>query len=234
MFSIPTVTTSLSGFGLWVKNYFENPGNGISVIERTDDNADKVISEIRDFMTMFIGLNDDEIETARIKAYEVSRIAKWDNLVQHYFTAYEHALGHSSERREEPREFARFVEATGLHIRKPHQVPVWKDIYVQSDVPGKLACLKELANNLWWSWNSKAESLFKSMDPSLWEQVGHNPKLLLEKIDYKRLLVLEDDDDFVSELKKVYEISRHTKIVLIIRMILQLHISAWSSVFILV
>ena len=47
--------------------------------------------------------------------------------------------------------------------------------------------------------------LFKRMDPSLWEEVKHNPKLLLEKIDYKRLLVLEDDDDFVAELKKVNE-----------------------------
>ena len=43
------------------------------------------------------------------------------------------------------------------------------------------------------------------MDPSLWEEVKHNPKLLLEKIDYKRLLVLEDDDEFVSDLKKVYD-----------------------------
>jgi len=76
----------------------------------------------------------------------------------------------------------------------------------QSDVPEKLASLKDLANNLWWSWNTEAELLFKRMDPSLWEEVKHNPKLLLEKIDYKRLLVLEDDDDFVSELKNVNEI----------------------------
>ncbi len=48
----------------------------------------------------------------------------------------------------------------------------------------------------------EAELLFKRMDPSLWEEVRHNPKLLLEKIDYKRLLVLEDDDDFVAELQK--------------------------------
>ncbi len=87
-------------------------------------------------------------------------------------------------------------------------MPVWKDIYVQSDVPGKLAFLKDLANNLWWSWNSEAESLFKRMDPSLWDEVLHNPKLLLEKIDYKRLLVLEDDDDFVSELHKVNNLFR--------------------------
>ena len=208
MFSIPTVTTTLSGFGLWVKNYFENPGNGILVIERTDDNENKVIADIMNFMSMFIGLNETEIKEAREKAHAVSRIAMWDSLVEHYFSAYEHALVHSSERREEPREFIRFVEAPGLHVRKPHQVPVWKDIYVQSDVPEKLACLKELANNLWWSWTSEAESLFKRMDPSLWEEVLHNPKLLLEKIDYKRLLVLEDDEDYVADLKKVYVLFR--------------------------
>jgi glycogen phosphorylase/synthase len=206
MFSIPTVTTSLSGFGLWVKKYFENPGNGISIIERTDDNENMVIADIRNFMSMFIGLNNAEIKEAREKAHAISRIAMWDSLVEYYFTAYEHALVHSSERRDEPREFLRFIEAPGLHVRKPHQVPVWKDIYVQSDVPEKLATLKELANNLWWSWNSEAESLFKSMDPSLWEQVRHNPKLLLERIDYKRLMILEDDDDFVADLKKNFDL----------------------------
>ncbi len=202
MFSIPTVTTSLSGFGLWVRDYFKDPGNGIGVIERTDDNERKVVSDIREFMAMYVGLNDNEIKESREKAHAISRIAMWDSLVEHYFTAYTKALENSTERREEPREFARFVEAPGLHIRKPHQVPVWKDIYVQSDVPEKLASLKALANNLWWSWNSEAETLFKRMDPSLWEEVKHNPKLLLEKIDYKRLLVLEDDEEFVSDLGK--------------------------------
>ncbi len=206
MFSIPTVTTSLSGFGLWVKTYFKDPGNGIAVIERTDDNEVIVIDEIRAFMSKFIGLSNDEIAEARRKAHEVSRIAMWDTLVDHYFYAYKMALAKSSERREEPREFAMFVESPGILSRKPHQVPVWKDIYVQSDVPEKLATLKELANNLWWSWNSEAELLFNNMDPSLWEQVQHNPKLLLEKIDYKRLMVLEDDDEFIIELKKIYDL----------------------------
>ena len=109
MFSIPTVTTSLSGFGLWVKTYFENPGNGISVIERTDDNEGKVIDEIKNFLSMFLGLNENEINEAREKAHVISRIALWDSLVKYYYTAYQHALEHSSERREEPREFARFV-----------------------------------------------------------------------------------------------------------------------------
>lgn len=208
MFSIPTVTTSLSGFGLWVKTYFKDPGNGIAIIERTDNNEQKVIEEIKNFIGKFNGLTDNEIKEAREKAHTISRIAMWDSLVKHYFSAYEIALTQSIERREEPREFITFVEAPGLQIRKPHQLPVWKDIYVQSDVPEKLASLKELAGNLWWSWNSEAEILFKRMDPSLWEEVRHNPKLLLEKIDYKRLLVLEDDDEFVTDLDSVYNTFR--------------------------
>ena len=97
MFSIPTVTTSLSGFGLWVRTYFENPGNGISVIERTDDNEIEVIAEIWGFMAQFIGLNEMELKAAREKAHAISRFAIWTNLVNYYFNAYEHALAQSNE-----------------------------------------------------------------------------------------------------------------------------------------
>ncbi len=204
MFSIPTVTTNLSGFGLWVKNYFREPGNGISVIERTDFNEKEVVDGITDFMKRFVTLSDKQIAEAREKAHEVSRIALWKNLVEHYYNAYDHAFTESYDRRFEPREFMRLVESQTTEIRKPHQMPVWKDIYVQSAVPHRLNALKELANNLWWSWNTEAESLFRRMDPSLWEDVRHNPKLLLEKIDYKRMLVLEDDDEFIREMDSVY------------------------------
>lgn len=204
MFSIPTVTTSLSGFGLWVRSYFSDPGNGVLVVDRTDDNEAEVVKEIRGFIRKFASLSNAEILEAREKAHAISRIAMWDILVKKYFEAYEIALKNSSVRREAPREFAKLVEGVGLQIRKPHQRPVWKDIYVHSDVPDKLASLKEIAGNLWWSWNNDAEMLFKRMDPSLWEDVRHNPKLLLEKIDYKRLLVLEDDEEFTSDLETIY------------------------------
>ncbi len=108
MFSIPTVTTSLSGFGLWVRTYFENPGNGISIIERTDDNEPEVIKEISSFVSKFMSLSISDIKEARSKAHSISRIAMWDSLVGYYFKAYELALNHSCDRREEPREFVRF------------------------------------------------------------------------------------------------------------------------------
>jgi glycogen phosphorylase/synthase len=204
VFSIPTVTTSLAGFGLWVKNYYENPGKGIAIVERTDDNEQEVVAEITKLITGFIDLDATGVAEARRKAHDVSRIAEWNTLVKYYYTAYEEALINSADRRNEPREFLRMIEAPIIHIRKPHQVPVWKNIYIQSDVPDRLSSLKELAGNLWWSWATQAETMFRRMDPTVWESVHHNPKLLLEKIDYKRLLVLEDDDEFTAELDEVY------------------------------
>ncbi|MBE0674935.1 MAG: alpha-glucan family phosphorylase [Bacteroidales bacterium] len=204
MFSIPTVTTTLAGFGLWVKTYFENPGNGIAVIDRNDENESSVIDEMCSFIAGFTNLSAGEVDKARKKAHEISRIAMWDTLVTHYFDAYSFALLSSEARRSEPREFAMVLTGQTGEVRKPHQVPVWKDIFVQSDVPESMACLKELACNLWWSWNSDAENLFRRMDPTLWDSCGHNPRLLIEKIDYKRLKVLSEDDEFISEMNGVF------------------------------
>ncbi len=205
MFHIPTVTTTLSGFGLWVKENYQEPGNAISIVERRDDNESEVVASISQYISSVISFDEKEMTEVRNKAYEISRIAMWDSFVVHYFTAYNKSLSVSFERRNQPREFVRLIEAPVLEIRKPHQVPIWKDIYVQSDVPERISALKELSNNLWWSWNIEAELIFKRIDPSIWEEVGHNPKLLLEKINYKRFLVLCEDESFLQELDKVYE-----------------------------
>lgn len=204
MFSIPTVTTTLAGFGLWVKTYFSDPGNGIAVIDRNDENESGVADEMCRFIGTYASLKPAEVTAARKKAHEISRIAMWDTLVHHYFDAYSFALVSSETRRSEPREFAIVLGAQAGESRKPHQVPVWKDIFVQSDVPQRMACLKELACNLWWSWNSDAEALFRRMDPTLWDACGHNPRLLIEKIDYKRLQVLAEEEHFIAEMDRIY------------------------------
>ncbi len=39
-----------------------------------------------------------------------------------------------------------------------------------------------LARNLWWSWDQDASSLFRSLDPSRWRELNHNPVGLLAEI----------------------------------------------------
>jgi glycogen phosphorylase/synthase len=204
MFSIPTVTTTLAGFGLWVKTYYEDPGMGIAVVERDDQNEKEVTEAIYAFMKAFSELDDEGIREAREKAHHISRIALWEQLVSHYFDAWSFALETSKARRAEPREFARILAGREVESRKPHQTPVWKDIIVQSDVPERMKCLKEMACNLWWSWTWEAEILFSRMDPSLWESCGNNPRMLIEKVDYRRLKVLSEDEDFLAQMDSVY------------------------------
>jgi GAF domain-containing protein len=47
--------------------------------------------------------------------------------------------------------------------------------------------LRELAQNLWWSWDPDTTSLFRELDPLLWQECGHNPIVLLGRLPPDRL-----------------------------------------------
>ena len=64
--------------------------------------------------------------------------------------------------------------------------PVWKEFSIKSRLPEQLQCLDQLAHNMWWAWNYEARDLWKSLDENLYEEVGHNPVLLLERLSYDR------------------------------------------------
>ena len=81
--------------------------------------------------------------------------------------------------------------------------PVWKKLFVESDIPEKLAPLKELSRNLWWVWNNEARELFQMIDVEIFEECEHNPILLLEMVSYQRFLELENDDRFILKMKQV-------------------------------
>ncbi len=204
MFSIPTITTTLAGFGLWVKDRVSDAGNAISVAERNDGDQDNTVDTIMEFFLKMIRLNKKDTLSAGKDAFRISRIAKWDNLVEHYYKAYEIALLNTHDRRSKPRELSEIILKEDFTPRKPHEVPIWKEIYIQSDVPERIFYIKELACNLWWTWNDEAEAIFKRIDPTLWLESNQNPKLLIEKVDYKRLKVLSEDEEFLTELDGVY------------------------------
>lgn len=47
--------------------------------------------------------------------------------------------------------------------------------------------LRELARNLWWTWQPSVIALFRDVDPHLWREVNHNPVAFLAKIPPDRL-----------------------------------------------
>ena len=82
--------------------------------------------------------------------------------------------------------------------------PQWKELAVRSKLPEQLKCLDELAHNMWWAWNYEARDLWRSLDEDLYEEVGHNPVQLLERLSYDRKQELEADKEIMKNVKEVY------------------------------
>jgi len=54
---------------------------------------------------------------------------------------------------------------------------IFNRITVVPQLPKELKRLSEIANNLWWSWNTEFLKIFKMIDPDLWERIEKNPGL---------------------------------------------------------
>lgn len=83
--------------------------------------------------------------------------------------------------------------------------PQWKELIVRSRLPEQLKCLDELDHNMWWVWNYEAQELWKSLDEKLFEEVKHNPVLLLERLSYDRKEAIVKDHAIMSRVKSVYK-----------------------------
>jgi len=71
------------------------------------------------------------------------------------------------------------------------------------NIPDQLRFLETLSRNLWWSWESKANELFRQIDPRLWNAVGRNPISLLAQVPQQRLEGLSGDEGFMAQMAKV-------------------------------
>jgi len=201
-FSVPTITTSLSGFGLWVNKHAENIKNGIIVIDRTDDNDNEVTDRITKEVAQFVTKKEDERQQSRNNAFSISRIALWKNFINYYLEAYHIALEKVPARECNVRQ-TQHPEYEYVK-RNETNIPVWKRTIVRSNLPEKLKGLFEIAKNLWWDWNYDAKELFESFGEELWSQSRHNPLRLLESLPYDQIMALENDKDFMFKFRNVY------------------------------
>ena len=80
---------------------------------------------------------------------------------------------------------------------------LFNKITVKPQMPKNINRLDEIANNLWWSWNSEYLKLLKKMDKDLWETVGKNPVKFLKRVSQERIEKASNDSSFVKEYEKV-------------------------------
>lgn len=103
-FKVPTITTDLAGFGLWVntlKGHYATLQDGVKVIHRTDCNYSEVADAIRDTLTEYSALSPKEIEKVRKNAAAVAEQALWKYFIKNYYVAYDVALRNAAKRLEE-------------------------------------------------------------------------------------------------------------------------------------
>jgi starch phosphorylase len=79
---------------------------------------------------------------------------------------------------------------------------IFNKITVNPQLPKRVGELLDIANNLWWSWNSEFLRLFKEIDSDLWETVGKNPVKFLKLVSQDKL---EDiaKDEFLAKYDEV-------------------------------
>ena len=205
-FRVPTVTTSLSGFGRWIKDECKEICNAIAIIERNDTNDKEVISRIVEAILSIYSLNAEDISKVRNKAFELSQTSLWRSSILYYSQAISIALQKVSGRSDE------FVEIEEKPTEQIHEQilpmtnePRWNRIIVRSKLPKGLEKLSEIYENIWWTWDDDANELFETIDPGVWRASDFNPSILFEQVPYKRLKELSKDKKYISKLDAVYE-----------------------------
>ena len=65
-------------------------------------------------------------------------------------------------------------------------------------LPERIKRLSELANDLWWTWNTRAREVFRKLDYTLWRQTAHNPVRMLQQISAEMLALAAKDERFLA------------------------------------
>ena len=99
-FKVPTITTDLAGFGLWVKS-LEGQNSieeGVEVVHRSDYNYSEVADSIKDTISYFSGKEEKEIKDIRKRAAQIAEKALWKHFIKYYYEAYDIALRNAVKR----------------------------------------------------------------------------------------------------------------------------------------
>ncbi len=95
-FHVPTITTSLAGFGVWASQ--QKDQYGVIVIDRNDSNFEVVAEHIAEDLLRFDRLSKEEKARARKEAAAVAKKADWKHFFQYYRQAYDIAITNSQKR----------------------------------------------------------------------------------------------------------------------------------------
>ncbi len=201
-YAVPTVTVDQGGFGSWVlATAGEN--RAITVLKRRGRDATAIIDSLYRVFQDFTGLSNEAILKLRSEARRIAVKASWETFYPEYRRAFDKALAGAQLRAsrigETRGEMRHVFSSTGSN--QPH----FRTFTAVVNLPQKIIRLRELAYNLWWSWNPQALDLFSLLDPKLWESMGINPVLMLETVSPERLSEAAENDSYMNLYSQVLQ-----------------------------
>lgn len=99
-FHVPTITTDLAGFGVWIKSLGNINGidDAVEVLQRTDSNYSAVADGIMSAILYYSNKSQNEVGCIKQKAALIAKKALWKNFIKNYFKAYDVALRNAEKR----------------------------------------------------------------------------------------------------------------------------------------
>ena len=202
--AVPTVTTDLAGFGMWVLNRIGD-NKGVVILKRHATAIGDVVNALHDTLMDFLSWSTEEMTVRRVEARRVALQANWRDFYKNYTAAYEKALGiaHGRMSKLATTEYRERMRRTfaGTASVQPH----FRTFTAVVSLPGEIRRLRELSYNLWWTWNPDALELFTYLDPKLWEDTGHNPVKMLESLSPERLKEASENEGYKNLYNKIME-----------------------------
>ncbi|MDR0907772.1 MAG: alpha-glucan family phosphorylase [Rikenellaceae bacterium] len=203
-FSVPTVTTTLAGFGAWAHK--EDPANdGVRVVKRTDTNEGEVAERIAFLVDEFAAKTAAQIDKARSDARRLADAAEWEKFIAYYIEAYRIASENTTARLNRD-DYVEIQPEQNVTVHRPWNTntPTWTRLMIEKNLPPRLHALEVLSRNLWWSWAADVSEIFKGIDPALWSDTNNNPIEFLDRLSYARFVELEKDKVFLKTLDDTY------------------------------
>lgn len=99
-FSVPTITTSLAGFGLWMRKMGDERGmsDGAEVVNRDDYNFIEVSEDICNRVFEMTTKSEEDERALRYAALTRAELADWKHFYVYYEKAYQSAIEAAKER----------------------------------------------------------------------------------------------------------------------------------------
>ncbi|MDA8125442.1 MAG: alpha-glucan family phosphorylase [Deltaproteobacteria bacterium] len=203
-YAVPTVTTDQAGFGLWAQQV-AGDCNGIIRLSRLGLPKEAIAHHLHDLLENFLSLNEAEVQCLRANARAAASRANWQTFFGNYEEAYARALSASLNRAETLTAEDLKDELKHVFAGMASVTPHFRSFTAVANLPQKISRLRDLAYNLWWSWNPRARELFSALDPKLWAGMGNNPVRMLETVSPERLQEASQNANYLTLYGQIFQ-----------------------------